>query len=180
MNLTSLNVFYKTNNDDSIWIISQKKYKTFLSLQMKSHLKNKLQQLFSYCFKDDDEDNFDILKEKENIFCFYIKDVKDHLTKDKLAVIISSIVSVVIVEVNNSKRVTLWNICNDLKFKKGYMRGLMDVLKLVLIVAGIKTIQLYIEKTNPYLEKALALYREKGFKKVTSKYNDSFTLDCSL
>jgi ribosomal protein S18 acetylase RimI-like enzyme len=60
------------------------------------------------------------------------------------------------------------------------MRGLMNVLKLVLIVAGIKTIRLYIEKANPYLEKALALYREKGFKKVTSKYNDSFTLDCSL
>lgn len=180
MNLTSLNVFYKTNNDDSIWMISQKKYKSFLSLQMKNQLKKKLFELFSYCFKDDEEDNFDILKEPENIFCFYIKDFKDQLTKEKIPTIISSIVSIVIVEVNNSKRVTLWNICNDLKFKKGYMRGLMDVLKLVLIVAGIKTIGLYIEKTNPYLEKALALYKEKGFRKVTSKLNDSFTLECLL
>ena len=180
MNLTSLNVFYKTNNNDSIWMISQKKYKTFLSLSLKNKLKDKLFKLFSYCFKDEDDEDFNILKEKENIFCFYIKDFKDHLKKEAISTIISSIVSVVIVEVNNSKRVTLWNICNDLKFKKGYMRGLMDVLKLVLIVSGIKTIRLYIEKVNPYLEKALALYNEKGFKKVKSKYTDSFTLDCLL
>ena len=108
----------------------------------------KIRKLYKACFGNG-ELNFS----PNYIYAFYI-----------VGTSLRSIVSTVTIEINDTTA-TLWNVCNDLKIKKGYMRLLMGAtLRYIRKNFRIKTIQLYVLKSNPYYEKAIALYELNGFK----------------
>jgi len=164
-----MNIIYETETQNYIWIIDKKKIKTFSKIIQKK-LTNKLSNLLNLCFKskdededkDDNDDYSEILKD-DYIYCFYI----DGKPKTTLKMI-SSIASIVLVQITSKYVSELWYICNDLEIKKGYMRHLINIIKLFLKSYGIKKIYLYLEHDNPYYKKALQLYKDKGFKKIDS------------
>jgi ribosomal protein S18 acetylase RimI-like enzyme len=86
-------------------------------------------------------------------------------------------VSTLTIEINETTA-TLWDVCNDLNVKGGYMRLLMDASLDYIRTHkkwGVKTVQLYVLLSNPYYEKAVALYKSRGFKVDTqfvSEYGD--------
>ena len=101
---------------------------------------------------------------------------------------VSSIVSTLTIEINETSA-TLWNVCNDLNVKGGYMRLLMDASldyirkKYTHKKWGVKTVQLYVLLSNPYYDKAVALYRSRGFKVDTqfvSEYSDRIRMISAL
>jgi hypothetical protein len=124
---------------------------------------SKLFKLYTDCFGSNIKIN------PSHIYAFYITGTS-----------VSSIVSTLTIEINETMA-TLWNVCNDLNVKGGYMRLLMDASldyirkKYIRKKWGIKTVQLYVLLSNPYYDKAVALYRSKGFKVDTqfvSEYGD--------
>jgi hypothetical protein len=121
---------------------------------------SKLFKLYTDCFGSNIKIN------PSHIYAFYITGTS-----------VSSIVSTLTIEINETMA-TLWNVCNDLQIKGGYMRSLMDASLDYIRThkkCRVKTVQLYVLLSNPYYEKAVALYRSKGFKVDTqfvSEYGD--------
>jgi hypothetical protein len=129
---------------------------------------SKLFKLYTDCFGSNIKIN------PSHIYAFYITGTS-----------VSSIVSTLTIEIDETTA-TLWNVCNDLQIKGGYMRSLMDASldyirkkyirkKYIRKKCGVKTVQLYVLLSNPYYEKAVALYRSRGFKVDTqfiSEYGD--------
>ena len=119
---------------------------------------SKINTLYEECFGDSDIDT-------SYIYAFYI-----------VGKSVSSIVSTIAIEVDNKSSATLWNVCNDLQIKGGYMRVLMDAtLEYIHKKLGLKKVQLYVLLSNPYYDKAVALYKSKGFKvdtRFVSEYGD--------
>lgn len=124
---------------------------------------SKLDELYTDCFGSNIKIN------PSHIYAFYITGTS-----------VSSIVSTLTIEIDGTLA-TLWNVCNDLRIKGGYARMLMDASldyirkKYIRKNLGLKKVQLYVLLSNPYYEKAVALYRSKGFKVDTqfmSEYGD--------
>lgn len=119
---------------------------------------SKLDKLYTECFGSSIE------IKPLHIYAFYI-----------VGKSVSSIVSTLSIEIDD-KLATLWNVCNDLKIKGGYMRVLMDAsLDYIRKKLGVKKTQLYVLQHNPYYDKAVALYKSRGFeidKRFVSKYGD--------
>jgi len=104
------------------------------------------------------------------IYAFYITGIS-----------VISVVSMLTIDTSDVSSVTLWNVCKDLRLKGGYARVLMDVSldyirkKYIRKKLGVKNVQLYVLLRNPYYEKAVALYKSRGFKVDTqfvSEYGD--------
>jgi hypothetical protein len=171
-----LDLLYETGTGDAIWICSYQKLQTNLSKTIRKRLLLKLSDLFEKCFGKDEEENIDNFITENNVLCVYIK---DYVKKMSISKLISSIVSIVIIEINNTQTVTLYNVCNDLTIKGGYMRQLLHFIKLILSVSTFTQLLLFVEYSNPFFKKAVELYKEKGFKKIDSN-NDMITMECKL
>jgi hypothetical protein len=119
---------------------------------------SKLDEIYTKCFGSGIEIN------PLHIYAFYI-----------VGKSVSSIVSTLSIEIDGTSA-TLWNVCNDLQIKGGYMRALMDAsLDYIRKKLGLKKVQLYVLKSNPYYDKAVALYKSRGFEidtQYVSKYGD--------
>jgi hypothetical protein len=117
---------------------------------------SKLDEIYTKCFGSGIEIN------PLHIYAFYI-----------VGKSVSSIVSTLSIEIVNG---TIWNVFNDLQIKGGYMRALMDAsLDYIRKKFGLKKVQLYVLKSNPYYDKAVALYKSRGFEidtRYVSKYGD--------
>ena len=117
---------------------------------------SKLDEIYTNCFGSGIEIN------PLHIYAFYI-----------VGKSVSSIVSTLSIELVIG---TIWNVCNDLQIKGGYMRALMDAsLDYIRKKFGLKKVQLYVLKSNPYYDKAVALYKSRGFEidtRYVSKYGD--------
>jgi hypothetical protein len=126
---------------------------------------SKLDELYTECFGSSIE--IDPL----HIYAFYI-----------VGKSVSSIVSTLSIEIDgDGTSATIWNVCNDLQIKGGYMRLLMDASldyirkKYIRKKLGLKKVQLYVLLSNPYYDKAVALYKSRGFKidtRFVSEYGD--------
>ena len=123
----------------------------------------KLDKIYTECFGSSIEIN------PLYIYAFYI-----------VGKSVSSIVSTLSIEIDGTSA-TIWNVCNDLQIKGGYMRGLMDASldyirkKYIRKKLGVKKAQLYVLLSNPYYDKAVALYKSRGFEidtRFVSKYGD--------
>ena len=124
---------------------------------------SKLDEIYTKCFGSSIKIN------PLHIYAFYI-----------VGNSVSSIVSTLSIEIDGTSA-TLWSVCNDLQIKGGYMRVLMDASldyirkKYIRKKLGVKKAQLYVLLSNPYYDKAVALYKSRGFEidtRFVSKYGD--------
>ena len=119
---------------------------------------SKLDEIYTKCFGSSIEIN------PLHIYAFYI-----------VGKSVSSIVSTLSIEIDGTSA-TIWNVCNDLQIKGGYKRALMDAsLDYIRKKLGLKKVQLYVLQRNPYYDKAVALYKSRGFEidtRYVSKYGD--------
>ena len=129
----------------------------------------KINAIYNDCFKSKFDDRDDAIN-PSHIYAFYITGAS-----------VISVVSMLTIDTSNVSSVTLWNVCKDLRLKGGYARVLMDVSldyirkKYIRKKLGVKNVQLYVLLRNPYYEKAVALYKSRGFKvdtRFVSEYGD--------
>lgn len=126
---------------------------------------SKLDELYTDCFGSSIKIN------PSHIYAFYITGTS-----------VSSIVSTLTIEIDgDGTSATLWNVCKDLRIKGGYTRMLMDASldyirkKYNRKKLGVKNVQLCVLLSNPYYDKAVALYESRGFKidkRFVSEYGD--------
>jgi len=129
----------------------------------------KINAIYNDCFKSK------LYINPSHIYAFYITGAS-----------VRSIASMLTIDTSDVSSVTLWNVCKDLRLKGGYARMLMDVSldyirkkyirkKYTHKKWGAKNVQLYVLLRNPYYDKAVALYKSRGFKVDTqfvSEYGD--------
>ena len=125
---------------------------------------SKINRIYNECFKND------LYINPSHIYAFYI-----------VGASVTSVVSMLTIDTTDVSSVSLWNVCKDLRIKGGYTRMLMDASldyirkKYIRKNLGLKKVQLYVLKNNPYYDKAVALYKSRGFKidtRFVSKYGD--------
>lgn len=125
---------------------------------------SKINRIYNECFKSD------LYINPSHIYAFYI-----------VGASVTSVVSMLTIDTTDVSSVSLWNVCKDLRIKGGYTRMLMDASldyirkKYIRKNLGLKKVQLYVLKNNPYYDKAVALYKSRGFEidtRFVSKYGD--------
>ena len=125
---------------------------------------SKINRIYNECFKND------LYINPSHIYAFYI-----------VGTSVTSVVSMLTIDTTDASSVLLWNVCKDLRIKGGYTRMLMDASldyirkKYIRKNLGLKKVQLYVLNNNPYYDKAVALYKSRGFKidtRFVSKYGD--------
>ena len=126
---------------------------------------SKINTIYNECFKSD------LYINPSHIYAFYI-----------VGASVTSVVSMLSIEIDgDGTSATMWNVCKDLRIKGGYTRMLMDASldyirkKYIRKNLELKKVQLYVLKNNPYYDKAVALYKSRGFKidtRFVSKYGD--------
>jgi hypothetical protein len=151
---------------DSYWIISQDELQSYLNHHGYTDLFiSKIKSVYQQAFPTYQSD---IFSNKPWIFCMYIrgrfKKTNNRPRVYELPFLISSIVSILMMEIEGHGHVSIWNACNDLIApKKGYMRFLFDAVIGYCQEWGITRITLYVALSNPYFSRAVQLYIEKGF-----------------
>lgn len=131
---------------------------------------SKINTIYNECFKSD------LYINPSHIYAFYI-----------VGASVTSVVSMLSIEIDgDGTSATMWNVCKDLRIKGGYTRMLMDASldyirkkyirkKYIHKKLGVKKVQLYVLKNNSYYDKAVALYKSRGFKidtRFVSEYGD--------
>ena len=177
---------FLSQNEHSVWIISSDSLKTYLLKKSRrsesklisflekymetNHLvelfENKINMIFNPCFNTN---NSNVFPDQYDI-CLWIRDFayrthRSYPRKKDIETIINQISSMIYIRSDY----TIWNVCNDLSLSKGYMRPLFDVVLSFFYHKGVRQFMLYIKKDNPFFEKAVRLYLEKGF--VYQEYN---------
>jgi ribosomal protein S18 acetylase RimI-like enzyme len=129
---------------------------------------SKINTIYNECFKSD------LYINPSHIYAFYI-----------VGASVTSVVSMLTIDKTDVSSVTLWNVCKDLRIKGGYTRMLMDASldyirkKYIHKKLGVKKVQLYVLKNNSYYDKAVALYKSRGFKidtRFVSEYGDKIRM----
>lgn len=156
-----------TNSGDSYWIIPQDQLYSYLEQHdclLPFH--EKITSLYKNAFPNYSSSIFSHFMPWT--FAMYIrgryKKTNNRPRVYELPRLISSIVSILTIEQEQDmEQVSIWNACNDLSVKGGYMRLLFDAVHQYAIMNDKSVIILYVALDNPYFQKAVQLYIEKGF-----------------
>jgi len=154
------------NSNDSYWIIPQDDLQHYLDAHNYTGLfVSKVRAMYKDAFPNYQSTVFTM---KPWIFCMYIKGrvkkTNNRPRVNELPHLISSIVSILMLEIEGPTHVSIWNACNDLQApKKGYMRSLFDAVLSYCHYLHISRITLYVALVNPFFDKAVQLYIDKGF-----------------
>ena len=168
---------------DSVWIIPQVDLFNYATPDEISILSAKVISLYKEGFPGSSFDG-PLFNDIPYIFVFYIRGhyksedgfPQHHQFND----FVFNIVSTLKLEPEEKNRCwSLWNVCNDLTVKGGYMRRLFDIL---LPSFPKRThLILHVAFKNPYILKAVKLYLEKGFYYVApTRYETiALTMECN-
>ena len=165
---------------DSCWIVSSEELSSFLVYaRCFNEFESKIQAMYKAAsFKG----NTVFLS--DHIFYIYIKGTYHHRkgfpTKD-IKRLNDSVVTIALVKQDSNDSCSIWNVCNDLSIKGGYMRVLFDQIKWY--YEFFRVLTLHVAFDNPFFERAISLYLSKGFFYDTQPmyYDDiAITMYCML
>jgi len=165
----------------SCWIIPTECMVSFLcenkKYDMYSLFESRIQTMYRHAqFKGDT-----VFLKKHTIF-LYLRGTFTHrdgypFQKDMIR-LIESIASIAFIK-KEARLQSIWNVCNDLSVKGGYMRCLFDQIKWY--YEFFDGLYLHVAFSNPFFKRAVCLYLSKGFVYVRNPtlYNDmAITMTC--
>jgi hypothetical protein len=145
---------------DSCWIVSSEELSDFLMYaKCYFEFESKIQSMYQEAsFKG----NTVFLP--DHMFFIYTKGLYRHRkgfpTRD-IKRLVDSIVSIALVKQDSHDSCSIWNVCNVLSIKGGYMRVLFDQIKWY--YEYFRVLTLHVAFSNPFFERAISLYLCKGF-----------------